>query len=360
VNDTAPRSGPAARAAERRRRIGGFVLVASLFLFGLGTDQASPSVAGWVRVAAPGAVCARGDAYSFWTHAGARSKLLLYFQDGGGCWSYETCAPGSTFFQDSLRAPDAPSLPERGILDFANPSNPFRDFSMVYIPYCTGDVHWGNNVQRYSDGKDHTLTIHHVGFVNDRRVLAWAYRRYPTPKQVFVTGCSAGSVGSAVFAPYVIRHYPHAIVDQVGDSLAFVFPRPVNIQDGYRADRNLPRWIPAMRRFDPSRMTMAEYYSIVANFYTRHLFAQFDYSHDAVQTRYYVAFGGRSSVFPRALARSLAAIRHNARNFRSYVASGSAHCVLPLPRFYAETYKGTRLARWVTAIATGKQVPSVP
>jgi hypothetical protein len=184
----------------------------------------------------------------------------------GRLLEYETCAPGSTFFQESLRAPDSPKLPERGILDLGNPSNPFRDFSIVYIPYCTGDVHWGNNVQRYSDGNGHMLTIHHVGFDNDRRVLAWTYRRYAAAKQVFVTGCSAGSVGSAVFAPYVIRRYPHAVVNQFGDSLAFVLPRPVNMVEGYRADRNLPRWIPAMRRFDASRMTMAQYYSIVANY----------------------------------------------------------------------------------------------
>lgn len=344
----------------RRRRIGGSVLAASLFLFGLGADDAAPSVAGWIRVALPGGVCARGDPYAFWTHPASERKLLLYFQDGGGCWSYDTCAPGSTYFQDSLRAPDAPSLPERGILDFANPRNPFRDFSIVYIPYCTGDVHWGDNVQRYADGKGHSLTIHHVGFDNDRRVLAWAYRRYRAPKQVFVTGCSAGSVGSAVFAPYVIRRYPHAIVNQLGDSLAFVFPRRVNIEEGYRADRNLPRWIPAMRRFDASRMTMAEYYSIIANFYRGHRFAQFDYADDAVQARYYVALGGRSSDFPRALARSLATIRRNARNFRSYVAPGASHCVLPLQRFYTTEYKATRLARWVTAVAAGRAVRSVP
>ena len=45
---------------------------------------------------------------------------------------------------------------------------------------------------------------------------------------------------------------------------------------------------------------MAEYYSIVANYDRRHLFAQFDYSADAIQTRYDVALGGRSSGFPPA------------------------------------------------------------
>jgi hypothetical protein len=339
-------------------RLRGALLVACAAL-AVGSDG-NASISDWIRIAVRGGACARGRGYAFWLHRGSSKHLLLYFQDGGGCWSYETCAPGSGYFQDNLRSPTDPRLPESGILDFHDRRNPFRTFSAVYIPYCTGDVHWGNNVQRYSDGHGNALTIHHVGFANDRRVLGWTYRRFHAPRQVFVTGCSAGSVGSAVWAPYVMRHYPRAQVNQLGDSLAFVFPRAVDIRSGWRADRNLPAWIPRMSTLDPTALTMARYYSIVASYYRRHVFSQFAYARDAVQTRYYVALGGRAEDFPSALAQSLAEIRRAATNFHSYVAPGDSHCVLPLSRFYDTSVGGVPLRRWVAAVAGGRAVRSVP
>lgn len=340
------------------RRHAAGALLACAVAFGAG-DSSAGSVASWIRIAVPGGSCALGARYAFWFHPGSRTKLVLYFQDGGGCWSYDTCRRGSGFYQSSLRSPTDPSLPEQGMLDFRDPRNPFRDYSAVYVPYCTGDVHWGDNVERYSDGAGHTLVVRHVGFANDRRVLRWVYRRFRAPREVFVTGCSAGSVGSAVFAPYVIRHYPRATVNQLGDSLAFVFSRPVDIETGWRAGRNLPSWIPAMRTVDPHSMTMAQYYAIVANYYRGHTFSQFDYAADAVQARYYEAVGGRAEDFPAALAASLAEIRAHASNFASYVAPGTSHCALPLPAFHDLATDGVRLDGWAAAVAAGRRPASV-
>jgi hypothetical protein len=33
-----------------------------------------------------------------------------------------------------------------GLLDQTNPQNPVRDWSMLFVPYCTDDVHSGSNV----------------------------------------------------------------------------------------------------------------------------------------------------------------------------------------------------------------------
>jgi hypothetical protein len=98
-----------------------FVPITLLSCLLVAPGSASPGTATWLRVGLPGAKCARGGPYAFWFHRGSSSHLLLYFQDGGGCWSYETCRPGSGFFQDSLRSATDPSLPEGGILDFSDP-----------------------------------------------------------------------------------------------------------------------------------------------------------------------------------------------------------------------------------------------
>jgi Pectinacetylesterase len=339
-----------------RLLLGLFGLIAATLA--VGGAQAFVSAAHWIKVTPGKGVCAHGGRYAFWVHSGSGRKLLFYLQPGGGCWSFETCRPGSTFYDDSVTNADSPAG-QGGIFDFSNQSNPFRDYTIVYAPSCTGDVHWGDQVQTYRSG-DERLTIRHKGFVNASTALRWAYRAVPRPRSVFVAGCSAGSVGSAAFAPFLIRHYRRARVAQLGDSLAFVFHRPLDLETDYRAHENFPRWIPAVRAIKPGEFTMARYYAAIGSYYRRASLAQFNYAADAVQERYYVALGGRPGDFPAALAKSLGRIRASTRNFRSYTAPGSSHCVLPLDRFYDLRVGGVSFAGWVARLAAGRPVRSTP
>jgi hypothetical protein len=338
-------------------RLLGFLVVAAATATVGGAD-AVVSAARWIKVAPSKGVCAHGGRYAFWVHPGSRRRLLFYLQPGGGCWSYETCRPGSTFYDDSVTAADSPAA-QGGIFDLSNRSNPFRGYTIVYAPSCTGDVHWGDNVQIYRSG-DERLTIRHKGFVNASAALRWAYHAVPSPQRVFVAGCSAGSVGSAAFAPFLIRHYRRARVAQLGDSLAFVFHRPLDLEADYRANENFPRWIPAVRALKPGEFTMARYYSAIGNYYRRASFAQFNYAADAVQDRFYVALGGRPGDFPAALAKSLRQIRGSTPNFRSFTAAGSSHCILPLESFYSLRVRGVSFVGWVRRMAAGRTVPSTP
>jgi hypothetical protein len=61
----------------------------------------------WQRIEPGGRTrTARGEPYAFWVRRGDPSRLMLFFQEGGGCFSFETCAPGSRFFDDSVDASD--------------------------------------------------------------------------------------------------------------------------------------------------------------------------------------------------------------------------------------------------------------
>ena len=314
--------------------------------------------ADWMKITPGGrTACARGGKYAFWFRRGSPEKLLVYFQAGGGCFDVRTCSRGSPFFDDSVSANDDPRG-EDGILDLARPDNPFRDYSVLYIPSCTGDVHWGNNVRTYREG-GREVTIHHGGFINARAALAWVYERVRSPKNVFVTGCSAGSVGSAAFAPFVIERYERARVTQLGDSLAFVFHRPLDLQEDYRAHANFPPWIAAVRRIEPGSFTMARYYAAIARHYPDMVFSQFNYAGDRVQRLFYEAVGGDGDDFRGALARSLDEIRHAAPNFRCYTSEGDGHCVLNGRDFYTHETGGVRLRDWVAGLAAGRQVADV-
>ena len=48
-------------------------------------------------------------------------------------------------YKAELLPGDGP-VPMTGLLDRTNPHNPVRDRSMLFVPYCTDDVHSGSNV----------------------------------------------------------------------------------------------------------------------------------------------------------------------------------------------------------------------
>jgi hypothetical protein len=313
---------------------------------------------GWTRIDGGGeAICARGTPYSFWVRPGRVNKLLIFFQGGGGCWDAESCREGSSFFQDSVDESDNPDG-GAGIFDLDHPENPFKDYYMVYVPYCTGDVHMGNNVHTYRENGQE-VTIHFKGFVNGSTVMQWVYDHVGAPESIFVSGCSAGSVGSITFAPQLINHYRSARVYQLGDSEAFVFGRPIQIQNDWRAHDNFPVWIPALQEIKPGEWTAERFYTAIANHYPQHIFSQYNTAHDAVQQRYFFAAGGAGGSWEAALESSLSHIQAHAPNFRSYLASGSSHCIMPFASFYTRETNGVRFRDWVAAIAEGRDVENV-
>ena len=161
---------------------------------------------GWQSIKPGGNTgCAHGGRFAFWARLADLTKLLVFFEGGGGCYSYSTCAPGSTWFDPVVNNSDSPAR-MLGIFDLADPRNPFRDWSAVVIPSCTGDVFIGSTDHTYRQGGKRIL-IRHRGWYNGEAALHWAFAHVRSPKRVLVAGSSAGSVGSAFHAPEVIEHY---------------------------------------------------------------------------------------------------------------------------------------------------------
>ena len=94
------------------------------------------------------AICLRGDPYRVEIHHGTNNKVLLYLEGGGACWNNQSCweAPTAKLTADPLFG--------AGIFELDNPDNPFKDWNIVYVPYCDGSVFGGDNVADY-DGKPH-------------------------------------------------------------------------------------------------------------------------------------------------------------------------------------------------------------
>lgn len=198
----------------------------------------------WAWVDVPESRCANGTPTGFGVNRAASSDtVVLFLQGGGACWDALTClGPVSTSFYvatgydrlafqtDALRVA---MLPMRRL----DPTNPFRGMHLVYVPYCTGDVHAGDRVSRYSF-LGRTADIHHVGYRNLGQFIPRVRATFPGVRRVILMGDSAGGFGAALNMDRVQRAFPDAVVDVLDDSGPPVRPDPAR-WSAWRASWNI-------------------------------------------------------------------------------------------------------------------------
>lgn len=299
----------------------------------------------WQRVEPGGKTrCARGDPYAYWIRKGDPKRLVVFFEGGGGCFDPVTCAEGSTWFDDNVDAGDDPAF-SGGMLDLADPANPFSDWSFVYIPSCTGDVHTGDARVDYGN-----VVVEQRGWQNARAALTRGFREFGDPDTVLVTGCSAGAVGSAWHVEEVIRRYPDADVTQVGDSLAYLFHRPIRLT-GWGTNKHFPSFF----RVGNRRWTMEQFLTRLTRAYPEVTFARFNHAADRVQQAFYEAVGGDPAHFEGRL-RGVEERLKELPNYRSFLACGPEHCAFPTHEFTSLRVDGVLLSDWVRDLANGRDV----
>jgi hypothetical protein len=305
--------------------------------------------AGWTKIEPGGdTICSQGTPYAYYVHPGTVNRLVVYFQGGGACWNDFTCSNPDIYFDNSVDDSDNPGQAEAGIFDLDNPDNPFKDWFFVFIPYCTADVHWGDNTQTYTIGGEDT-TLYHKGLVNVSAVLDWAEDNFAQPEKIFVSGCSAGSYGSAMGAPYIHELYPDVPLYQLGDSGAGVitddffaggFPN-------WGAAPNIPDWIPALD-IPWTEITMAKWYTALANYYSEDRWSQYNTAHDVDQIFFYGAMGGTAADWSDLMFASIQEIQDNtASSFHAYTAPGEIHCITGDDIFYTREVEGVKFHEWV-------------
>jgi Pectinacetylesterase len=169
----------------------------------------------WQRVELPGTVCSDGSQYRFWYYDSPSSNnLVIMFEGGGACWDYPSCSGQAGI----LGAAHPNGIPTDYITQFepqyvspivngADPGIPLRPknpivtngWDVVYMPYCTGDVHVGNRVVTYTDptGQNPPIVFRHNGYNNAVAALNYLHTRFPSINKLLVTGFSAGGVASS-------------------------------------------------------------------------------------------------------------------------------------------------------------------
>ena len=157
----------------------------------------------WVKVEPPGVTCGDGSPYKmFVNYSNQSDNLVVVFEPGGACWDYDSCAG-----RNGIRGAANPNgIPDDHweLAPFISPflsrfddTNPSRTWNMVYVPYCTGDVHTGLTTVTYpGGGTDPDLTFHHEGHAVVQEVVRWIDANFTHVPKMLSTGCSAGGVGA--------------------------------------------------------------------------------------------------------------------------------------------------------------------
>lgn len=317
-------------------------------------------------------ICMDSSPYAFFAKRGSINKLLMYYQGGGACWDPLTCGIPvcDANVVTTLGAPgsDNPNRQLSGFADLDNPANPFKDWHIVIVSYCSCDVHFGDDAQDYTE----TLHVEHRGYDNARVAEKYARENFPDPDEVFVTGSSAGAYGAWFHAPLLQRAYPDAhfnVLADAGNGVITAEFRELYFPN-WNFEANLPDDIPGLREVFDTGGGIPEYTEVVANYFPDTRWAHYSTGFDGGQ-------GGQSSFYNIMLndnqtafgalwwqascpffneMRSQALWTYDAvpDNYRYYIGTGSRHTAWGSNKVYTDTTGGVpTLVDWVNAMLDG-------
>ncbi len=315
----------------------------------------------WTQIETGGTtICATGTPYAFFVRRTESKHLLIYFQPGGGKVDGVPYDPDNPAFDPSVYIPEKQFTardehwdkdnPEQmgGIFNLTDERNPFSDYNMVFISYCTGDMHWGNNV--HSD-------LHHKGYVNATTVLNWTYKQFPDMERVFISGSSAGAAGASFHAAAIATHYPHAKLNMLTDSLGGV---RASLHDSLESWGAFGVVLNTLGYDDLSAeaLNLNTPYIVTGKRFPDMTIAQFNATRDFAQVKIAEHLGDGTPL-AELLKLNHADIRAEIDNFYTYTADDDIHVILRKDKFFGMKTNGVRLHEWVTALANDQQIEDV-
>ena len=306
-----------------------------------------------------GPICIAGTPYSVFTRAGKQNKLLIFEQGGGACWQdFYNC--------NVLSEAQEPPAARVGIWDFDSKDNPFRDYSIVYMPYCDGSVFSGDNdvfdpAFGAAIGVPSAVVRFHRGLRNQSAGMDVARAEFPRARKITVAGSSAGGVGAAGFAPFLVRAlYGNNVKLTVFNDAGPITTNPETVdainyrRDDWRVGQFYPascddcgdeveddstaiiKW-----RLDNDSTIREAFYETDADGTNRFFLDLLD---DPVGFRDLIVskHGLINTLFPK-------------RYKRFIVAGDISHTALQTPLFYTQDANGTVLNDWTKAFLKGKK-----
>jgi hypothetical protein len=307
----------------------------------------------WTWVDFPDTSCGNGSPTGLGVNLSSTStNVLVYLEGGGGCWNAETCytlMTASYFttgyaqsdFQTESTDTTYLALPG-GFFDRTATANPFKDYSYVYLPYCTGDIFAGNNVTTLGSN-----TASFVGYKNVTAYLSRIVPTFPSATKVVLAGSSAGGFGALWNWYQTQQAFGSVRVDLLDDSGTFMPPDIVPTTSGNEQAEmsawNLTSTAPPCTAcgMDPSAL-----YGYYAKLYPTHRGALLSYTMDSVLPQY---MGISTAQFTMGLGEDITNQFAPNANLGAFLVGASGHVLLFTPTL---TTNGVTLQTWVTQMVT--------
>jgi hypothetical protein len=290
------------------------------------------------------------------------NKVVIVLEGGGACFNDVTCTVGTinpNGFDEVAFAAEITVMGYSGALNRNLPTNPFSEWSYIFIPYCTGDVHAGNNPNG-PNGR------HHVGFENMRLALQRIVPTFATADQVVLTGSSAGGVGAAYNFDQVQTAFgkvPVTLLDDSGPVLPDMYLKPclqAQMRAAWNLDATLPKDCTACQQADGGGLINLPLY--LMSKYPDRRCGLISSNADIVFRTFY-GFGESadckspyvmsSADFSAGLDALRTSLEAKGDNFHVYYPTSTMHTWLLTDVQLSEVQSGVKLSDWMRALVDG-------
>lgn len=301
----------------------------------------------WTWTDFPDSTCDDGTPTGIGINLGDPKKLLVFLNGGGACWSYATCIQLNTsahgpygkkqFDQGVASGALAGSLFDRGAA-----ANPWKDYSFVFVPYCTGDLHGGDKDITYTQNGD-SHVFHHKGHANMKAFIPRIAATWPSTDKAVLSGASAGGYGTGLNYDLFRHYFPTGegyMLDDSGPPLKAT-DFPAGFRDSFYASWNLGADLDGI--CPTCRMDIADIIPTLGKLYPNDRFALLSSLQDQTIRGYLLL---SPSGFQTALLDLTATVIDPLPNFKYFLVPGETHTMLGHAADFSQG--GVSLNTWMT------------
>ncbi|TGM95630.1 pectin acetylesterase [Leptospira dzoumogneensis] len=332
-------------------------------------------------------------------------KLLINFMGGGACWSNDNCfgKNTTTFFNFLNDVPDLfVKVAFQGILDAGNSSNPLKDYDVLFIPYCTGDLHIGSSdVATYDDPyvASDPPVYSHRGHDNVLSVLKYIQSNYTQVTDVVVAGQSAGGYGAVLNYPHIRQVFSDGtkftsltkmslVADASNGAVINGFFTSI-VRDKWGSAQNMPDWAVGSSYLNGSSPSIQDYISKITVKYPDDVIGQYTAAFDSTQRWFFnvmgiiagpTSYSDSSSYFGPGDARDVpdlpkdvstpsncnwainannAMLNTTGSNYYYYRAPGDIHTITTSDTMYGLVSNGVNFNTWLKSIVSNVGSPAI-
>lgn len=309
------------------------------------TPLVSGLEAGWQWVDMKGSMCLSGEETGIWVRKSSGKNLGIYLYGGGACWNTITC--------DTATQTAKPGNPgSSGIFD-SRSDNPLAEYNWIGVPYCTGDVHAGDNEAKVA-GKDR----HFNGVSNLKLLMSYATDNFKEVETLFVTGESAGGFGATASYVTIRDYYPDArgvLMDDSGPILDDTALAPC-LQEEWRKTWNLNKNLPTDCPCAGDEGNLVTAWSYGKQRYPKDSFSLISSQSDSTISTFF-AFGLNKcrAILPVGYKGLQAGLERLSKTVPVYQIPGSSHTHTSSSEFFSRTVNSMPLYKWIDQLIDGSR-----